>query len=342
MTAIKAHQADAFLKSPDKKLSAFLLYGTDAGLVSERAQALAATLAKRENPEGEVLRIDDMDLENDSGRLAVELGTMPMFGGRKIVRATTGRRLNTLLLKPLIEGPQLEGFLIVEAGNLKTGEPLRNLFEKPAHTVAIPCFGDETRDIDTVVREALAAEKIAITPDAKALLVSRLGADRAMTRSEIEKLALYAKGKKEIEIADVEAITGDASELAIDRILTAAASGDAPRVSIEFARAIASGESAQGIIAATERYFHRLHRLRAALDKGQAFDDAARALRPPLHFKLKDALAAQCRQWTSPRLGAAMARITTTAKAARLAGPLEDAHAERLLLALAMLARGKA
>lgn len=342
MTAIKAHQADAFLKSPDVKLTAFLLYGPDAGLVAERAATLAKILAKRESPEGEVLRIDDLDLENDPDRLAIELGTIPMFGGRKIVRANTGRRINTNLLKPLVDGAPLAGLLIVEAGNLKTGEPLRNLFEKPSHTVAIPCFGDEARDIESVVREILATEKIAITAEAKALLVSRLGADRAMTRSEIEKLALYARGKKEIEAADVEAITGDASELAIDRILTAAASGDPPRVAIEFARAVASGENAQGIIIATERYFHRLHRLRAALDKGQSFDDAARAIRPPLHFKLKDALAAQCRQWTSPRLQAAMSRITAAARAARLAGPLEDAHAERLLLALAMLARGKA
>lgn len=341
MTAIKAHQADALLKSPDKKLAAFLLYGPDAGLVSERAQALAFTLARREKPEGEILRLDDLDLENDPGRLTVELGTIPMFGGRKVVRATTGRRINTPLLKALVDGEPLEGFLIVEAGNLKAGEPLRALFEKPQHAAAIPCFGDDARDIEGVIRETLAAEKLSITPEAKALLVSRLGADRVMSRSEIDKLALYAMGQKEIGVTDVEAITGDASELAIDRILMAAAMGDAPRTAIEFARAISSGESAQGIIAATERHFHRLHRLRTAMDRGQPFDDAVKALKPQPHFKVKDALAAQCRQWSAARLASALSRITATAKAARLAGQLEDALAERLLLAIAMLARGR-
>ena len=37
MVAVKAHQAEAFLKSPERMPPAVLFYGTDAGLVSERA-----------------------------------------------------------------------------------------------------------------------------------------------------------------------------------------------------------------------------------------------------------------------------------------------------------------
>ncbi len=339
MTAVKSHQAGAFLKSPDPRLYAFLVYGSDAGLIAERGQALAAAIAKRDD--GEVLRLDDSDLETDSGRLMNELGTIPMFGGRKIVRAATGRRINVQTLKPILEGPPLAGVLIVESPTVKKGDALLTLFEASPRMAAIACFADEARDLDTVVREALAAEKLTIGADARALLVGRLGADRAMTRSEIDKLVLYAHGAQEITAADVEAIVGDASELAIDRILVAVASGEPGKVAFEFSRAASSGENAQGIILATERYFQRLHRVRAALDGGKSFDDAVRSLRPPLHFKLKDAMAAQCRQWTTPRLTAALARITETARAARLAGPLEEAHAERLLLALAMLAKGR-
>lgn len=339
MTVVKSHQADAFIKSPDRTLAAFLIYGTDAGMIAERGQALAAAIAKRED--GEVLRLDDADLEGDPDRLAVELRTIPMFGGRKIVRASTGRRINVQTLKPLLEGGLLAGVLVVEAGSLKKGDALLTLFGASPRMAAIQCFGDEARDLDAVVREALAAEKLAITPEARTLLVTRLGADRAMTKSEIEKLALYAHGKKEIDVADVEAIVGDASEQTIDRILTAVASGEPPKVAFELSRAIAAGESAQGIILMAERYFQRLHRVRAALDGGRSFDEATRALRPPLHFKLKDIMAAQCRLWTTERLTAALARIAEAAKAARLAGPLEEAHAERLLLALAMMAKGR-
>jgi DNA polymerase-3 subunit delta len=272
----------------------------------------------------------------------VELGTVPMFGGRKIVRATTGRRINGPMLKSLVEGAPLAGVLIVEAGNLKPDDVLRAAFEKSPACAAIACYGDNARDIEALIREALGAKRLTISTDAKTLLIDKLGADRVMTRSEIEKLALYVRGKAHIEADDVEAIVGDASEQTIDRLVNAAASGDAARTATEFARAIGAGESAQGLIAATERHFQRLHRVRTSLDAGRPFEDAIRALRPSVHFKQKDPLAAQCRQWTTPRLGAALAHIANSAKAARLAGPLEEAHAERLLLALAVMARTRA
>ena len=44
------------------------------------------------------------------------------------------------------------------------------------------------------MREASwAARKLQITPEAQRLLLARLGADRALSRAEIEKLALYAQ-----------------------------------------------------------------------------------------------------------------------------------------------------
>ena len=46
-------------------------------------------------------------LEDDPDRIFVELQTAPMFGGRKIVRATAGRRITAAALKPLVEGGDL-------------------------------------------------------------------------------------------------------------------------------------------------------------------------------------------------------------------------------------------
>ena len=40
-----------------------------------------------------MLRLDDANLEDDPARICVELQTAAMFGGRKVVRAPTGRRV---------------------------------------------------------------------------------------------------------------------------------------------------------------------------------------------------------------------------------------------------------
>jgi DNA polymerase-3 subunit delta len=253
MVAVKSHQAEAFLKALDRVPGAVLFYGSDAGLVSERSARLAQRLAERE--QGEVLRFDDTDLEVDPDRLSVELRTMAMFGGRKIVRAIAGRRLNTNLVKPLVEEGNLEGFLIVEGGNLRPDEGMRALFEKSGNAAAVACFPDEARDLDAMVGDVLAAARARITPEAKKLLVARLGADRALSRGEVEKLALFARDKPMIEESDVEAIVGDAAEMALDRVVMAAGSGKTADALGECDRVIAAGESAQGIIAALQRHF---------------------------------------------------------------------------------------
>ena len=339
MVAVKAHQAESFLKPPGPRVPAVLFYGTDAGLVAERAARLASLLAAREEPKGEIIRLDDSDLDSDPDRLAIELQTMPMFGGSKVVRAIAGRRITAAALQLLIDGDNLAAALIVEAGNLRPNDGLRALFEKSAKAAAVACYGDEVHDLETLIRETLKGHGLAISPEAREVLLARVGADRALSRGEIEKLALYATGKSEIDVSDVEAIVGDASELTIDRILTSAASGDGRRAVAEFARAVASGESPQGIIAATQRYFQRLHRIRSEIDAGRSFEDAIRQIRPPIHFKQKDAIGLQCRTWSTARLGEALSRTARAAKAARLSGALEEAIAEDLLMGLAAAAR---
>lgn len=338
MVAVKAHQAPSFLKAPDPRLMAFLFFGSDAGMVSERAQTLAKAIAARETPEGEILRFDDADLDNDPDRLAVELGTLPMFGGQKVIRAIAGRRLNANMLKSILQGGRLAATLIVEGGNLKPDEALRALFEKSPDAAAIACYADEAADLDELVRQVLKSHKLDIAPDARELLVSRLGADRALSRNEIEKLALYASGKALIDLADVEMIVGDAAEMTLDRIPAAAAAGDGARAVVECDRWVASGESPQAVIIAVQRHFQRLHRIRAALDQGRSLDDALRTVRPPLHFKQKQAVSTQTRIWTLDRLTRALSGIATAAKAARLSPALEAALTERLLLDLARLA----
>jgi DNA polymerase III subunit delta len=337
MVAVKAHQAEAFLKSLERLPPAILFYGTDAGLVNERAAMLAQRIAEREG--GEVLRLDDADLENEPARISIELQTIAMFGGRKVVRALAGRRVNVNALKPLVESGNIEGFLIVEAGSLRPDEALRALFERATGAAAVACFPDEVRDLDAMVGEILKAAGLQIVPEAKRLLLTRLGADRGLSRAEVEKLALFARGKTLIEEADVEATVGDAAELALDRIVLAAGAGRSAEAVTECDRIVAAGESAQSVIASLQRHFLRLHRLRSGHEAGKSLDDVMRALKPQPHFKQKAALEQQTRDWTVAGLNLALAKIGAAAQAARLKSALESTLTEHLLMELGELAR---
>lgn len=339
MVAIKAAQANAFLSKPDKKIRAVLLYGPDAGLVSERAQKLASLLAAQEQPPGEIVRLDDSDLEGNPERLTVELFTVPMFGGAKIVRTSTGRRINAGTLQPILTEGELAGILIVEAGALRNDDKLKALFEKSASAAAVVCYPDEGASLDGLVSEVLKEAALDIAPDARQELLARLGADRVLSRAEIEKLALYAYGKDCIELADVEAIVGDASDLTVDLVVSAAARGEVAKALAECDRAVASGDNPQSIVLAAERHFHRLHKLRSAVDAGRSLDELMRFMRPPLPPKVKFELERQARFWTTERASTALARITEAVRRSRTTGADEAVIAERLLIEISRLAR---
>lgn len=338
MVSIKASQAAAFLKAPPASLAAVLFFGTDPGLVAERAQAIAQFFAKRETPEGEIIRIDESELDSEPGRVMTELQTQPMFSGRQIVRVTAGRKINGAFLKDILAEAPFEGFLVVEAGNLRPDDALRALFEKNPQTAAVACYPDSAADIESLITEVLSAHHLRIDHEARGLLQARLGADRALSRAEIEKLALYAADKDQVSADDVDAIVGDAADLALERIAEAAAGGRAVEAVGDYGRAISSGESAQVIILIMQRYFLKLHRVRSDVDSGRSLEEALRGLRPQLHFRQRDAFSSQVRHWPRTGLESALKRIGETAIAARLSSQLEDTLGERLVLAISAMA----
>jgi DNA polymerase-3 subunit delta len=335
MVAIKANQADRFVAAPDKAVVAVLVYGPDTGLVSERSKAVATALAKRSGDDVELIRIDESDLDQDPDRLQVELQTIPMFGGGKVVRTTAGRKINAAMFKSIFESGAPAVGLVCEAGNLKAADALRKLFEGTGFAAAVPCYGDEARDLGQLVQEMTQEAGLTLSRDDLELLVSRLGADRALSRGEIEKLILYCAGRREITTDDILAIVGDAAEAGLEEIAVAAANGEPKRVVHDLDRAINAGENSQAVLLIAMRYFQRLHRLAALMDQGKSAEEAIRGMRPPVHFKLKDQLQRQLRIWGTAALGDALDRLGAAQVQARLNSTTDDTLVERVLFNLA-------
>lgn len=333
MVAYKASGVPRFLKSPDPKCRFVLIYGPDAGLVSERAAALADTFARRQGRDAEVIRLDDRDFAEEPARLDIELRTQPMFASAKVVRVTAGNRLDVPSLKALLGEPS-DNALIVEAGNLRPDSGLRKLFEKLPDGAALPCYADE-RDLSGVIDSELAEAGLTIDRETKAYLMNRLGADQAMSRTEVAKLALYAKGNGSVTHDDIAAIVGDAAEIALENFVYAASAGEPRNALRELQRLAAAGTDRAAALSALARHFTQLHRAAATQASGGSLEDAVRSLRPRPHFKREPTFLAHCRKWGAHRLAHALPLIQETVRRSRRSPDLDDVFAERLLLTLA-------
>ncbi len=73
-------------------------------------------------------------------------------------------------------------------------------------------------------------------------LAAHLGGDRLLTRSELDKLTLYAGDGGHIELDDARAVIADSAALSLDDVLLAAAEGDAAALDRALARVFQEGE----------------------------------------------------------------------------------------------------
>ena len=99
----------------------------------------------------------------------------------------------------------------------------------------MPCYSDEKSLLGLIDAE-LAEAGLSIDRETRDYLMTRLGADQALSRSEVVKLALYAQGSERIEPEDIEAIVGDAAETALDNFAYAVSGGDAKAALSELQR----------------------------------------------------------------------------------------------------------
>jgi DNA polymerase-3 subunit delta len=332
MVAYKASAVASFLRAPDSSCRAVLLYGPDAGLVTERASALAATFAKRVSGGAEMVRLDDRDLAEDPARLEVELRTRPMFAASQVVRVTAGARLDVPSLKALLASP-FDNALIVQAGNLRPDSALRKLFEKDKQAAALPCYSDE-RSLASLIDAELAEAGLRIDGETRRYLMTQLGADQALSRSEVTKLALYAKGEASVTLDDINAIVGDMADTALETFVYAASSGDPAEALRELKRLAASGTESQAALIALARHFTQLHKVAAAQASGGSAEEAVKSLRPRPHFKREPELLAHSRRLGASRLSHFLPLIQETIRRTRRSPELESAFTERLLLAL--------
>jgi DNA polymerase-3 subunit delta len=339
VVALRGKEIDAFLARPDPSRPIILLYGPDAGLVRERADALMASAVDDPNDPFSLVKMDGDELAAEPSRLVDEAMTVPLFGGRRAIRIRAGSRSFASGIDTLSEMQLSDCRIVIEAGELRPDAPLRKACEKAKSAVAIACYADSERDLAKLIDDELRASNLKIAPDARAALTSLLGGGRQASRNEIRKVALYAHGKGEVTLDDVAAIVTDASGLTLDPIVDSAFAGRAADVESAFAKAMAAGTNAGFIIMTAQRQAAALHKARLSIEEGRSELEALDSGFPRLHFSRKTLVETALRNTSTERMARVMAQLADAAFDMRRQSTLAEVIAQRALLAIAVNAR---
>lgn len=298
-------------------------------MLRDRASALVRSVAGSLHDPFLVAELNRDEL----ARLVEEATSLPLTGGRRVVRLRDATDAATAPVTALLKGhgPAL---VVLEAPALPARSRLRSLVEAAPDAMAIACYPEEGRALEETVRRALDEMSVAIDADALAWLLGQLGADRASTRQELEKLALYVGPGGRADLEAAQACVGDLAGLSLDDALFAATEGDVTMADRALELAIAEGATPVGVLRAGLMHLQRLHRVRLAVDDGSPANEAMKSVRPPVFFRRTASFTKALGLWSADTLMMGMATLAEAERACKRTGAPDLVLSQNAILAL--------
>ena len=327
------------LSKPAPAAAAVLLYGPDEGLIRERLNILAKTVVADVQDPFNVAEFSAGQILDNPAQLIDEALSLSMLGGRRVIKLRDASDKLTSIVKGVLAALKAgDNFLLLTAGELPPRSTLRALFENAENAAAIPCYVEDIYNIGRFIAETLRAAGYNIPPEAVTYMAGNVVGDRAVARSEVEKLITYVgAGQKSILLADVTACIGNSADLSLDDLAKHVASGQFGEANRILTHVLAEGIPAVTVLRNLQNHFLRLHISKVRVMQGEGVEDVLKKLRPPPFFKVKDAFVAQLLGWGLPQIEQALALLTGVEAKCKQTGSNPETLTGRAVLSLAQL-----
>ena len=339
MAILKKPAIEAFIRAPSPETKAVLIYGPDVGRVHEVAAGIVRSAAGSLDDPFTVVNVSDNSLAADPALLADEARSLSLVGGRRVIWVSPAGRGFQGAIESYLTDPGGDGLIVAEAGALQKSSRMRTLLEQSKQCAVIACYEDTTEDLRDLVKRAAAEARLAVSDDVLEHIVDRIGADRALSRREVEKLMLYCYGRESVELDHLDAVCGDVSAASLDALLDATFGGDIAECCRRLAQLEEGGMSASGVLTSIGGHVARLQEFRNEIDRGKPRDSVLRGARPPIPFPRQPSIGRQLALWSGSALDGALGTVLEATALTRQFGSLEHAITERTLMSLARRAQ---
>jgi DNA polymerase-3 subunit delta len=309
---LKGKQAVTFSRRPDPAIWAVLAFGEDDGLAGDAS----ASLIKAWTPKTgglEVSVLDDDAVKKDPSLLFDNLEAVSLLGDPRVIRVrTNGEKISALLAEAITGGDReanrYAAKLVIEAGSLASKSKLRAAASAAKRTACLQLFADEAGDIEDRVKAALLDVGATIEPAALAAFTGDLPGHRGIANSEIEKLALYARGLgRDVMLKDIRALSATDIDHDLSAAIRATLSGDLMAANTALHRLEIAGTAAISILRSLQSETLRMLDAHRRMASGES--SPGMKLRPPVWQSDWPAFRARLGKWPQKRLLRILERI---------------------------------
>lgn len=298
----KQAQIDKYLKKPDLNLKAFVIYGSNDGLVNEYVKKLVQTVSKDLYDPFSVVYFNCADVLADIGSLFAEYTSQSLMGGRRVIVVKDADNNLTKHLKIMFDGTPSDTLVIISSTSLNKKSSLVALAEEREDMGLIACYEDRDEDIFATARFMFVENGLTINNEALQLLCSRLSNDRKTNLGEIEKLITYMGDKKNVTADDIQICISDQSAASGDDVCYFAANGQTDKALKSFRKLVCEGNEPISIIRSLSYHFNKILTVKAFMEKGDTLDKAVFKLVPKIIFFRESSFKRQVTIWPRERV----------------------------------------
>ena len=192
----------------------FLLYGNNSGLIKE---VIKNNL--KPNLYQKVFKYDESEIINNLNDFKEEILNKSFFENEKLVIISRSTDKLYKIIEEIIEKKVEDLAIILISGALEKKSKLRNFFEKSKNAICTPFYEDNERSMISITQNFLKEKKILLSSQSINLIIQRCGGDRVNLYNELQKIEIYSKNKKKIEIEDIAKLTNLSENLNLNDLV---------------------------------------------------------------------------------------------------------------------------
>lgn len=332
------------VRKAEASLWCVLVFGDDAGVVSDTADQVAATWSKAASTNANPLILDDDEIRREPALLYSRIETASLLGDVDIVRVrTSGEKISQPVLDLVAQadeaGVPFSNKLILLNGSLNKRSKLRSTIEASKTAAAIHVFSDTDQSIRDLVQSKLEADGVTIDLDALDRFTSQLPGHRGLANQETEKLALFGRGlSRPVSLDDIRQLSLTDADSSVREMVQYALDGDGPACLAEYERVTESGTSAISVLRLLEMEIKRLMQARSLMGTG---GNIGMKLKPPVWQSEWPAFRSRLDRWSAPALTRLLGAVHDHEQQAKESGPAAEAALRVLLLNVVKSAAGR-
>jgi DNA polymerase-3 subunit delta len=325
MTALKPASLDRQLARPDPAIRLWLFAGPDEAGSAEALRQAAARLGDPADPMA-LVDLAPSTLGSDPGLLADEAASLPMFGGRRLIRVAGAGEGVIEAVRLLLAAPAAGNPVVMTAGDLGRASRLRQLAEADAAVRLVLFWPLGTAEAGRWLAGAARTQGLRLADGVAERMLIAHGADTGVLGAELQTLALYLDAAPdrpaELRPEHLAALGTRSAEDDMGALVAAITTGE--RAAVARQLALFEGASPIPALRAMARRLLQLAEIRAAIQSGARPADAVGGLRPPLFWKERDAVLNSLGRWPLQRIGRALEAMLDAERAIKQPGSAGD------------------